>query len=171
MADPETILHLRLVKAQTLREIGLAVGLSRERVRQILLAHNVRGGRVRTSVHHERNVNRNPDHHPLKEAKVQAVYGCSVNELADIQLGRPLSDPLSPAHVYRSQRKHFEKKGMWAFNFVDWWDLWQVRWPSRMTDHLVMVPRDPSKPFGFANAEIISRGQNMARHWKRKRTA
>ena len=35
MADPETILHLRLVKALTLREIGETVGLSRERVRQI----------------------------------------------------------------------------------------------------------------------------------------
>lgn len=168
MADPEHILRLRLIERQSLRAIGRTVGLSGERVRQILLDHNIDAGRTARKAN-ARDAHRDPDRRQLNAHQVKAIYGCSVATLRAIQGNRPLSDTSSPAHVYRQQRKHYQKRGQWTFNFQDWWSLWQVRWPSRKTRSLILVQQDHDRPFGLGNAEVITRAENMRRYWNKRR--
>lgn len=170
MADPETILRLRLVDGLSLRAIGTTVGLSAERVRQILRQYNVGSGRKPGSGRPRVNSHPNADNRKIDADVVLAVYGCSVDELRTIQDGVCLSEPGSPAYVYRSQRKHFAKSGLWDISLPQWWNLWKVRWPSRSRKRLTLVQRDLTKPLAMGNAEIITHSENMLRYWKRKRT-
>lgn len=169
MTDAENILRLRLIERLSLRAIGQRVGLSGERVRKILLAHNVDSGRTKKRGQ-VKDAERDATRRRLDEKSIRAIYGCDIPTLRSIQGRKALSDPSTPAHVYRSQRKHYQKKGKWAFTFPDWWSVWQVRWPSRKSDSLILVPKDPTRPMGLGNAEIITRAENMRRYWKRKRS-
>jgi hypothetical protein len=168
MADPEVILRLRLIERLSLRAIGLKVGLSGERVRKILLDHNVDASHTAKRVS-RREAKRDPKRRPLDAKQVQAIYGCDVDTLWSIQGHRPLSDSASPAHVYREQRKHYLRRDLWAFTFQDWWSLWQVRWPSRKAESLILVPKNPARKFGLGNAQILTRGEHMKRHWAKRR--
>lgn len=163
MADLETLLRLRLVDRLSLRAIGQKMGLSHERIRVLLTEQGIDLSRHANT---QRPSQYQTERYAPKEQDVDAIYGCTVEELMKIQGGRSLSNPRSPAFVYRSQRHRWLKDAGWQFTLPDWWAFWGHKWASRRTQHLVMVPLDPARPLGLGNVEIITRGELMARYWK-----
>lgn len=163
MASAETLrrmIYMRSEQGLTLRDIGERVGLSGERVRQILNREGVVvvGPVAKTPKKRA----------PLKVDKVRSIYNCSVNELEEIQGNRPLRDHSSPAFVYRTQRSRYVKFKLWDFTFPQWWALWSPFWQQRLNCNLVMVPTDKSKAIGPANVEITTRSEVMDRYWSKR---
>lgn len=163
MADLAAIVRLRLEGRFSLRAIGLEVGLSGERVRQILKNEGYDLGKIQKTKCKTRQPNAT-----LNEALVLKVYGCSVDEFRSIQGHKALSNTKSQAFVYRQQRHKRMKQPGWIFTFPDWWSFWQLRWPERVALHLCLVPIDPTLPVGLGNAEIIPRSTMVRRNWRER---
>lgn len=166
MTDPRTlhrIIDLRTRHRLSLRKIGTRVGLSGEQVRKLLVREGISMARTTPQALMPKKRN------TLDEAVVRTVYGCSVEELAKIQQGLLLSDHTSPAFFYRTQRYRYLHGNGWAFTFPDWWQLWKTSWSRRVTESLVMIPTDRSKPVALGNAEILTRSQVMKRFQRERR--
>lgn len=162
MAAPETIIDLRVNEKLTMRSIAARCGISHERVRQILQANDIDTRRL---TNNKRTKKVRTDYE-LDPERVQKIYGCSLEEVREIQDGVSLSAPNSPARLYKIHRKRYRENPGWELTFPQWWSLWRLRWHSRDTKHLVMVPVDHDSPVSVNNAEIITRKELMTRHWK-----
>ena len=159
MTDPRTlqrIIDLRTRHRLSLRQIGTRVGLSGEQVRRLLIREEVPPCVTQRSI-------------TLDEAVVRAVYGCSVEELAEIQRDLMLTDHSTPAFFYRTQRYRYLHGNGWSFTLPDWWQLWGPKWTRRVVDRLVMVPVDRTLSVGPGNAEILTRSQVMKRYQRDRR--
>lgn len=167
MPDAQTvrrIIDLRTRQHLSLRKIGALVGLSGERVRRVLAREGVLYKRV------SQPPKKRKKQTVLDEAVVLALYGCSIEELAQIQGERLLTDHSSPAFLYRMQRYRWLRSSGWDFTLPTWWNVWEPHWRRRHPDSLVMVPHDRARPIGPTNAEIRTRSEVMRRfHQARKR--
>lgn len=165
MANANTlrrIIRMRTQQGLSLRVIGESVGLSGERVRQLLEREGVVFSWPVKPAHAPKR------RAPLKAASVRALYGCSIKALEEIQGDRLLNDHFSPAFVYRTQRFRYAKAKLWGFTFPQWWALWRPYWQQRLASNLVMIPIDKSKAIGPANVEITTRSDVMDRYWRHR---
>lgn len=162
MATPETIIDLRVNEKLTMRSIASRCGISHERVRQILQAHDVDTRRLTNN----KRTKKVRVGYELDPERVRKIYGCSLEEVRAIQDGVWLSAANSPARLYKIHRKRYRENPGWELTFPQWWDLWCRKWRSRDTKQLVMVPVDPTIPMSPNNSEIITRKELMTRHWK-----
>ncbi|MGJ4727727.1 sigma factor-like helix-turn-helix DNA-binding protein [Luteimonas sp. SDU101] len=167
MATPETIIDLRVNEKLTMRGIAARCGISHERVRQILQAHDIDTRRL-SMTKRPRKVRVG---YELDPERVQKIYGCTLDEVREIQDGVWLSAANSPARLYKIHRKRYRENPGWELTFPQWWDLWRLRWRSRDTKQLVMVPADPAQPMSTDNATIITRKELMVRHWKDRKAS
>lgn len=167
MATPENIIDLRVNHKLTMRSIAARCGISHERVRQILQANDIDTRRL-ARTNRRRKVRTG---YELDPERVQKIYGCSLEEVREIQDGVSLSAANSPARLYKIHRKRYREIPGWELTFPQWWSLWRLRWRSRDTKHLVMVPVDPRSPMSVDNAAIITRKELMTRHWKDRKSS
>ena len=149
MTNPRTlqrIIDLRTRHRLSLRQIGTRVGLSGEQVRKLLAREGIELIRKSATpcVPKRRTT--------LDEAVVRSVYGCSLEELAEIQRDLLLTDHSAPAFFYRTQRYRYLHGNGWSFTLPDWWQLWGPNWTRRVVDRLVMVPVDRTLSVGPGNA-------------------
>lgn len=156
------IVDMRKRQRRSLREIAESVGLSKERVRQVLIERGV-----------------SPQQHPpesnrkkrlqLTEEQLRQRYGCTLEELGRIQGNRIMEDRASPAGLYRMQRNRSLRLNRgWAFTLPTWWALWESHWLDRVRGNLVMVPLNTGQPIGPGNARIITRSEVMKQWHARK---
>lgn len=153
---------MRKRQRRSLREIAESVGLSKERVRQVLIELGV-SPRPRSPKSNRKN------RLQLTEEQLRQRYGCTLEELGRIQGDRLMEDRASPVGLYRMQRNRslWLKRG-WAFTLPTWWALWEAHWPNRVRGHLVMAPLSTAQPIGPGNAQIITRSELMKQWHKRK---
>jgi hypothetical protein len=156
------MIYMRTQERLSLRVIGERVGLSSERVRQLLKREGV------VFTWPVKPANAPTRRGPLNPEAVRSMYGCSVKALEAIQGDRLLNDHFSPAFVYRTQRFRYARAKRWGFTFPQWWALWSPHWKQRLVENLVMVPVDKSKAIGPANVEITTRSEVMDRYWRQR---
>ncbi|EBG9723259.1 TPA: hypothetical protein G9F28_004607 [Salmonella enterica] len=107
-------------------QIATQFGISRERVRQILLLNGLRGvdgGR------HVKIINREK----IEAEKHVAKYGCTSEQLEALACHYTQKSK-SPLHAFRAQRVHALSRGVeWSLIFWDWWQIWQAsgKWELR----------------------------------------
>jgi len=166
MADEQTvrrIVDMRQRQRRSLREIAESVGLSKERVRRVLIERGV-------STQPAPPENKRKNRLQLTEEQLRQRYGCTSEELERIQGNRIMEDRASPVGLYRMQRNKFLRlKRGWEFTLPTWWALWEAHWPDRVRGRLVMVPLNATHPIGPGNAQIITRSEVMKKWHHRKR--
>lgn len=149
-------------RQRSLREIAESVGLSKERVRNVLMERGVLPHPPQPASNRKKRLQ-------LTEEQLHQRYGCTLEELDRIQGNRIMEDRASPAGVYRIQRNRYLRlKRGWAFTLPTWWALWVVHWPNRIRGNLVMVPLNTAQPIGPGNAQIITRSEVMKQWHARK---
>lgn len=165
MTDPQVrkrIVHMRTKEGLSLRQIGLQVGLSGERVRQVLEQEGIKfEWTIKPPTVPKILV-------PLDAKAVLRKYGCSIKQLNAIQGNRLLADHFSPAFVYQQQRFRYFATPGWTFTLPDWWKLWKPYWARRLPDNLVLMPVDRSQPVSAANVLILTRSEVMKRYWRER---
>lgn len=147
--DMEQLLA-RFRAGATLAELGEAEGISRERVRQLLLREGVTGGdggraaRMRTrmmewAAQREEQIQR-------QNAWIAEHYG-------------PAGLEVSPEvrRAYRLDQRNAKGRNIpWALPFAVWWRLWQPHWPKRGRGlgHCGLWRINPARGYEPGNVEI-----------------
>ena len=154
-----------------MEEIGKALGITRERVRQILWSAGVTtADRGLSQVDAERiealKAARAARFESL-EAKTQKLYGCSVERLNEINGGAPRSRAGTPCYIFQQQRKSAQQRGIvWELSFIDWWQIWQDsgHWEDRGRGlgKYCMARTGDTGPYSASNVRIATTEENIA---------
>lgn len=153
---------------QTLQEIGDQFGITRERVRQIIVAAGVtsRDGGI-----HARSKERANRIRIAKASKRDArailIYGCDYKTLVRLNEGRRLRAVGSAAWAYLDQRRNAEKRGVgWAITFPQWVDVWRAsgRWDERGRGRnaYCMARFHDRGPYALDNVYITTIARNVS---------
>lgn len=160
----------------TLQAIGRQVGLTRERVRQILAEHCAgRLGEDRRGADAARERKERADQRRAEyERRVREHYGCDVAMLRAINPGS-LGDPASPARKYLEQKSKALRRGIeFSMTLPEWWKVWQDsgKWEARGRFGYCMGRHGDAGPYAIGNVYITTIEQNLAdgRANKRART-
>ena len=154
------MIELRTENRLSFSEIGKIVGLTGERVRQLLGREGV------TITREPKKPHVSIKREGKKVDRIRAIYGCSVAQFDAIQGDLSVSEPASPAFVYRMQRARHKREAGWRLSFPDWWMLWCHQWEKRLPQQLVMVPIDDELPVSMENVVIQTRSEVMTRFWQ-----
>ena len=157
-------MHTRIIAAyqqgNTMAIIGAELGISGERVRQILKEYGIVGvSRV------SRQPERREAAQKRKEARVARLWGLSWVDYRQLCARYGTSEvPTSPFRKYIQQRKNAKSRGIkWAITFADWWGVWQAsgKWSARgRGDGYCMARLGDKGPYKVGNVEIISTREN-----------
>ena len=156
--------HTRIIAAyqqgNTMAAIGVELGISGERVRQILKEYGIVGvPRV------SRQSERREAAQKRKEARVARLWGLSwadYRQLCD-KYGTSES-ATSPFRKYMYQRKNANRRKIkWVLTFAEWWGIWQAsgKWNARgRGDGYCMARFGDKGPYKVGNVEIIPTKEN-----------
>lgn len=173
-ADPNRIRLIveRLQSGETLQEIGDALGVTRERIRQIALKGGATGqtGRLkRKELRAKTAEERRADFLDRREGRYQGAYGCSYAEVIALNSGLPLTHPESRALGYRYWVRNvlIVSKSSGNLNFPQWCAVWGDKWNERGRGTKYRIARiDRTKAFTTDNV-ICERGdESISRHRK-----
>ena len=148
---------------RTLSEIGAALGVSRQRICQILKANNVgsegRGVNARVVARKKAKVD-------ATAAKVLERWGFTVEEYdAHVTQFGNSNNLVSPMSRYVHHRRNAVANGFgWEFTFKSWWALWvdSGKWTSRGQGKYVMARRgDASTPFSPSTCRIVTASEML----------
>ncbi len=140
-------IRVRQAEGQTLQQIGDAIGISRERVRQIAAAFSLP----------PRAKSPTKDRKPQSKVDWVSRFGCTREERdAIVQecIGRGLKDPFV---AYTQQRNGARQRGIsWEMNFYEWWTLWQPHYHKRGRERgrYVMCRYLDKGPYKIGNVRI-----------------
>ena len=155
----------------TLQQIADVVGLSRERVRQILKVIGVdpsTGGRaIRGLLSSHSHISEENRKQRKREQLIFERYGITLElfELFSKEYGRA-SLPSSPLHKYRSQKTNATHRGIeWNITLAEWWRIWQLsgHWQQRGRGNGYCMSRlGDTGAYAVGNVEIKTIGENSS---------
>lgn len=153
----------RLQAGETLQEIGDALGVTRERIRQIA----VKGGTAgktgllkRKELRAKTDEERRADFLDQREKRYQGAYGCSYAEVLVLNDGLPFTHPESRTLGYRYWVRNVlvVMRSSGTLNFPQWCAVWGDRWKERGRGTAYRLSRiDRTKAFTIDNV-ICERG-------------
>lgn len=155
----------------TLEEIGANLGITRERVRQILKKEGLVG---RDGGMASRSAVRTAEKAELLlfnlNARAEEVFGCSAEELVLLNGGEAQHSPGCLAMAYRSQKRNAERRGIeWEFTFPEWVRAWResghMHERGRGKLKYCMASPSDSGPYSPENV-IFTTNQNNGREAK-----
>lgn len=156
-------------RGYSMREIGDAIGITGERVRQILksygyvaVAHTPKKDAFREEIEKR------------KAARVAETWGLTLQEYKKFCAKYGNSDySTSPMHKYIQQRKNARRRGVeWQFSFADWWAVWQKsnKWHVRGRGAGYCMSRhNDSGPYAVNNVSIVPTRENSRQAKKVKK--
>lgn len=157
-------LHTRIITAyqqgNTMAAIGAGLGISGERVRQILKEYGIVG---------VPRISRQPERREAaqkrKEARVARLWGLSWEDYRQLCDRYGTSEaPMSPFRKYIQQRKNAKSRGIkWSITFAEWWGVWQAsgKWSARgRGDGYCMARFGDKGPYKVGNVEIMPTREN-----------
>lgn len=149
---------------QTLEQIGVEFGLTRERVRQILRKHygiQAKHGGARKMAKKNRAA-----FNAKRDAQSIARWGCSFSQYVVIR------DLKKPTRAYAEQRRNAIRRGIdWKLTLWQWWCVWQDSgfWEHRGRGHGYQMCRIGDQgPYSVGNVYIATGAQNIRNYWARK---
>lgn len=155
-------------EGRTLEEIGNLFGISRERIRQVLVMANLlgletkgraTGGRVRSKIVREQEIRAKV--REREEARLRRHFGCSPEEFYKLNEGKsPWGKSRGRAYVYFHQRRSMLHWGNeWKLNFPEWCKVWDEsgEWHrrGRGIGAVCLARIDSNKPFELGNVAIM----------------
>lgn len=172
------MLTLLYRQGRTLEEIGRFIGVSRERVRQ-LIDTSVGGKRLQAANRRTRLAAINIKKHRRQELKFEAIFGCPYEEITRINgaywnYGSSKSRGSDRATAFFNQRRFAETRGIeWKLSFPEWWRIWDDsgHWSERgRGKHRYCMSRPgDTGPYAVGNVEIITNQQNSSDSQKNRR--
>lgn len=152
----------------TLEEIGRSLGITRERVRQILARFNLSrldgGATIRSFKDVQKRIETFKDKEADKEQAHFNKWGCSIGFVRSIS-DLPRSNSNHPVRLYRRQQQSAKNRGIdWDMSFAEWWKIWQDsgKWEVRGRGKgYCMARMGDSGPYKADNVEIITVSQNF----------
>lgn len=151
-------------QGKTLQEIGTSLGVTRERVRQIIkklgLERQDGGAHIKALI----NVRyRQKPENPRRFA----FWGCTKQEAIDLNQGENLTKKGTPAYWFRNQQNAaIRTRGIkWEMTFAEWLRLWKDsgHWEQRGRGKGYCMARiGDSGSYSVENVEIITIGQNFS---------
>lgn len=169
----------------SLQEIGDDYGVTRERVRQILVKVGVRGcdggGAVQNRRRNEAKVSKRK---AREDARCFRRYGCTASEVNYYNDGLPLNANRSMAASYNSQMGNAKKRKIeWRMSFPEWCEIWKksgfLEHRGRGAGKYVMARCGDAGPYSVGNVYITTNSQNISdgyafrrqRNYKRPHTS
>lgn len=151
-----------------LEEIGRSLGITRERVRQILALFNLSrldgGATIRSFKNVQNRIETFKDKEADKEQAHFNKWGCSIALIKSIS-DLPRSHSKHPLRLYERQRQSAKNRGIeWDMSFGEWWNIWQEsgKWGLRGRGKGYCMARfGDSGPYKADNVEIITTSQNF----------
>lgn len=153
----------------TLERIGNAIGVSRERIRQILKNAGVTradGGQTVLTIERRKQLLKGMGQR--RERASLRAYGCSHERAVELNQGKNLSDSHGRAHVFRSQKKNAQSnRGIkWEMTFPEWCEIWEESGMEHMRGRgkgkYCMARIADTGPYTVGNVEIITNDQNAS---------
>lgn len=159
---PETVSRNQVIcdafaSGRTLAAIGADYGISRERVRQILVANGVSAdsGGVALSARQKKVASQE-----ARNSNKLRIWGISLEEWTRLNtIKNPLGE--NPFRAFTSYRRNARKYGddRWRISFVEWWAMWEASglWGKKGSsdERIVMIRTNPAGNFEAANLEIV----------------
>lgn len=153
---------------RTLQQIGDEFGISRERVRQIIVAAGVtaRDGGVRINA--ERRAHRKRVAKALKrDARMTFLYGCDFKTLLVLNEGLHRCARGSYAAAYLQQRRSAQHRGVaWTITFPQWMAVWResghLDERGRGRDLYCMARRGDKGAYAVGNVYITTVANNVS---------
>lgn len=169
----------------SLQEVGDEYGVTRERVRQVLVKVGVRssdgGGAVQNRRRSEVKVSKRK---AREDERSFRRYGCPANDASKCNYGLPLNAKGGMASAYNSQKNNARIRGVeWRMTFPEWCDIWKksgfLEHRGRGAGKYVMARLGDIGPYSPENVYITTNAQNISdgyefrrqRHYKRPHTA
>lgn len=170
-SDPRSPLMAALYRdGYTLAKIGEQYGLTRERVRQILMKYH--GIRATDGGIHKAAAQRRAKRDQRLEAECLAYYGCSRAQLEAVrEFGRQAAKAgdkksINPLVAYKNQKGSAAWRGIpWELNFWQWWTIWQEsgHWHERGRGAgFVMCRVGDEGPYAVGNVFIATGCENSS---------
>jgi len=156
-------------QGKTLESIGNEVGLSRERVRQIMKQYNIDNGglAIRKLLKSQDAHLENESKKAKREKRIFDAYNISVDLYKKIcsEFGSP-SNQKSPLFKYSRHKANSKKRGIpFQITFADWWKVWEEsgKWNERGRGHgYVMARYGDTGGYEIDNVYICTSSQNAA---------
>jgi DNA-binding CsgD family transcriptional regulator len=154
-------------EGKTLEEIGLAYGLTRERVRQILAKCGVtkqQGGRSLRA--RTRDAMRVEKRRAKRDANALETYGCDYDTAVSLNDGLGLRGEGTKSRFFTQQRLSAKNRGIeWKLTFPEWCAFWQDsgKWDlrGRGKGHYCMSRFLDSGAYELGNIKICSNEENI----------
>lgn len=152
---------------QTLAEIGKVYGVTRERIRQLLVGS---GANAKSGGAFVRKLIKRARKEALINARYVAKHGMTRAEYMAL---RGDNFRTSPQLRYRYQERTAHHRGIgWEFNFASWWKVWSDsgKWALRGRGHGYVMSRiGDAGPYSPENVRIIKATENVAEYYDRER--
>jgi len=148
----------------TLKQIVDEYGLTRERVRQIITKHHgLRGkdGGKTATANRKRETRR-----AKREAACMAKFGCTLEQLAELQRISRGKGYRGATRAFGSQRSNAAHRGIgWELTLWQWWTIWQQsgKWDQRGRGQgYVMCRHGDTGPYALGNVFIALAAENTS---------
>lgn len=153
-------------EGQTLEEIGASLGITRERVRQIIARFSRFNGPVVGGAL-ARAATRKIAMAQSRDERYLAKHGCTFAEYRAILRA-------GGCEPYRSQRGSAGDRGIdWCFTLASWWAVWQAsgKWERRgcAADKYVMARFGDAGPYSPSNVYITTLRENSRDYYRHRR--
>lgn len=150
----------------TLEAVGAEFGVTRERVRQILVSVGVdaKSGGMKSKTAHKEAA-RQKLKKELSDISAYDSYGCSRETVEKISKGISSSSRGSVLRTYIDKRRSAKNRDIeWLFNLETWWEVWEKsgRWAQRgRGKHSYCMARNGDcGPYSPDNVRIVTIREN-----------
>lgn len=151
---------------KTLNEIGQELGITRERVRQLLakfFSINAKDGGQ-----HKKSVDSRLKSAAKRNAKSLKKWGCGWDEYANLRALK------KPTQVFGRQRNSARHRGIeWNLTLWQWWSIWQQsgHWANRGRGNgYCMCRKGDQGPYSVDNVYIATNTENVQDYWSAVRS-
>lgn len=163
----------RFKEGESLHSIGASIGVSRERVRQIVVVAGLTGRRGGKSLPpQQRGFQQMKGVQDRRLARDKHRFGCEPETVLALNQGLKVADKQSLAYKFNTHRVNASKRGIeWEFTFPEWIALWENsgHLHERGRPGYCMARFNDIGPYSKTNVYFTTIGGNVADYFAMRR--